>query len=239
MRDCGVSRYFPRLQLLFEQPHPLHTSRCSTYGVKGSFLSALETKNDLQDRHDGSVRLVAWSWQNRDSIYLDVGHGLIKNITTRSVYFFMSAEQFEKLSLAEAMVTTRAGTAKAAAAASASARIERSQNIDQDQALPSVELPVSPTPSLIISTNNLRYNVSAFDTNQRRRVKRGLEDNDIRMKYCAVSDDDEETTYFHLDDDITVAMGGNISTPMCTCGANEMGAACRVKFRLTLLSRIR
>ncbi|KAF2133979.1 hypothetical protein P153DRAFT_102338 [Dothidotthia symphoricarpi CBS 119687] len=134
----------------------------------------------------------------------------------------MSAEQFEKLSLAEAMVTTRAGTARASAA-----RRAPLQNLDQDQPVPSVESPASPTPSLVVSTNNLRYNVSAFDTNLRRRVKRGLEDNEIRMKYCAVSDDEDETKYFHLDDDITVAMGGNLRAPKCTCGANEKGIACK------------
>ncbi|KAF1845946.1 uncharacterized protein K460DRAFT_395479 [Cucurbitaria berberidis CBS 394.84] len=126
----------------------------------------------------------------------------------------MSLEQFSKLSLGDAMVTTRAGTAKAA-------RASRSlQDPDHDHPLPSIESspPVSPTPSLVISTNNLQYNVSAFDSDLRRRAKRGLEENEIRMKYCAVSDDEhspEGTKYFYIDDDITVAMGGKLRRPRC------------------------
>jgi hypothetical protein len=141
----------------------------------------------------------------------------------------MSAEQFSKLSLAETMVT-RAGAAKATRASPQS-----QQDSDQDQPLPSVESnsPVSPTPSLVISTKNLQYNVSGFDTELRRRAKIGLEGNDIRMKYCAVSDDEDSpdgspTKYFYIDDDITVAMGGKLRRPKCTCGANEKGLACKV-----------
>ena len=141
----------------------------------------------------------------------------------------MSAEQFSRLSLGEAMVTTRAGAAKAARASPQSL-----PGLERDDALPSVESPVSPTPSLVISTKNLHYNVSAFDPDLRRRVKRGLEDNEIRMKYCAISDDDDSpdatpTQYFYIDDDITVAMGGKLGKPMCTCGANEEGLACKVR----------
>lgn len=142
----------------------------------------------------------------------------------------MSAEQFSRLSLGEAMVTTRAGAAKAARASP-----ESLPDLEFDQPIPSVESspPVSPTPSLVISTSNFQYSVSAFDTDQRRRAKRGLEDNDIRIKYCAVSDDEDspdgsQTKYFYIDDDITVAMGGKLSRPKCTCGANEQGFACKV-----------
>ena len=140
----------------------------------------------------------------------------------------MSAEQFSKLSLGDAMVTTRAGAAKAARASPRSL-----QDLEHDQPLPSIESspPVSPTPSLVISTNNLQYNVSAFDSDLRRRAKRGLEENEIRMKYCAVSDDEhspDRTKYFYLDDDITVAMGGKLRRPKCTCGANDGGLACKV-----------
>ncbi|KAL6706909.1 hypothetical protein ACN47E_005052 [Coniothyrium glycines] len=139
----------------------------------------------------------------------------------------MSAEQFSKLSLREEMVTTRAGAAKIARSSS-----QARQNSDQDLPLPSIEplSPVSPTPSLVISTTNLRYNVSSFGTDLRRRAKRGLEDNEIRMKYCAVSDDENSpdgTKYFYIDDDITVAMGGNLRRPKCTCGANEKDVACK------------
>ncbi|KAF1838699.1 hypothetical protein BDW02DRAFT_367959 [Decorospora gaudefroyi] len=141
----------------------------------------------------------------------------------------MSAEQFSRLSLGEAMVTTRAGAAKAARA---SPRSPRDSN--QDQPLPSIEStsPISPTPSLVISTKNLHYNVSAFDTDLRRTAKRGLEGNDIRMKYCAISDEEDSpdgspTKYFYIGDDITVAIGGKLKRPKCTCGANDKGIACK------------
>lgn len=140
----------------------------------------------------------------------------------------MSVEQFSQLSLEEAMVTTRAGAAKA------SRTRTPPQLLDQDSPLPSVEpvSPVSPTPSLVISTNNLSYNVSTFDANQRRRVKRGLQDNAIRMKYCTTNIDEEDpdiqTQYFYINDDIEVAMGGSLRGPRCSCGANENGVACKV-----------
>ncbi|KAI5377968.1 hypothetical protein J4E82_003350 [Alternaria postmessia] len=143
------------------------------------------------------------------------------------VAFFMSAEQFSKLSLGEDMVTTRAGAARAARASAQS-----SDHSDQDQPLPSVESTVSPTPSLVISTKNLHYNVSAFDTDLRRRAKKGLEGSEIRLKYCAVSEDEyspggSPKKFFHLEDEITVAMGGRLRRPECTCGANEKGLACK------------
>jgi hypothetical protein len=142
----------------------------------------------------------------------------------------MSVEQFSKLSLGEDMVTTRAGAAKAARSASGS-----SSNPSQDEAIPSIEsspsATPSPTPSLVISTNNLQYNVSAFDSDLRRRVKRGLEENDIKMKYCALSSDQDVNgmKHFYIDDDVTVAIGGKLRSPKCTCGANEKGRACKVR----------
>ncbi|EMD90979.1 hypothetical protein COCC4DRAFT_136838 [Bipolaris maydis ATCC 48331] len=141
----------------------------------------------------------------------------------------MSAEQFSKLSLGGDMVTTRAGAARAARAYSQSSKSEHS---NQDQPLPSVEPTVSPTPSLVISTKNLQYNVSAFDNDLRRRARKGLEGKDIRMKYCAISEDEESPDgspkkYFYLDDDITVAIGGELRRPRCSCGANETGIACK------------
>lgn len=144
----------------------------------------------------------------------------------------MSAEQFSKLSLGEDMVTTRAGAARAARASTQS-----SGHSEEDQPIPSVESTVSPTPSLVISTKNLHYNVSAFDTDLRRRAKRGLEGSDIRLKYCAVSEDEHSPNgspkkFFHLDDDIIVAMGGKLRRPECTCGANEKGLACKVRSRI-------
>jgi hypothetical protein len=142
----------------------------------------------------------------------------------------MSAEQFSKLSLGGDMVTTRAGAARAARANSRSSKSEHS---NQDQPLPSIEPTASPTPSLVISTKNLQYNVSAFDNDLRRRAKKGLEGKDIRMKYCAVSEDEDSPDgspkkYFYLDDDITVAIGGTLQSPRCSCGANETGIACKV-----------
>jgi hypothetical protein len=143
----------------------------------------------------------------------------------------MSVEQFSKLSLGEDMVTTRAGAAKAARTGSGSSS-SSSSNTSQDQPVPSIESPspTSPTPSLVISTNNLQYNVSTFDSDLRRRVKRGLEDNEIKMKYCALSTDQDVngTKHFYIDDDITVAIGGKLRKPKCTCGANEKGVACKV-----------
>ncbi|KAJ4987192.1 SWIM zinc finger family protein [Stagonosporopsis vannaccii] len=139
----------------------------------------------------------------------------------------MSADQFSQLSLEESMVTTRAGAAKASRIGAPP------QQLDQDSPLRSLgpDSPVSPTPSLVISTNNLSYNVSVFDTNQRRRAKRGLQDSAIRMKYCTTIVDDEDSSiqsqYFYINDDVEVAMGGKLSRPRCSCGANENGVACK------------
>ena len=144
----------------------------------------------------------------------------------------MSVEQFSQLSLEEAMVTPRAGAAKA------SRTRAPPQALDQDSPLPSVEpvSPVSPTPSLVISTNNLSYNVSSFDANQRRRVKRGLQDSGLRLKYCTTNVDDDDpsiqTQYFYINDDVEVAMGGKLRRPRCSCGANENGVACKVSLIL-------
>ncbi|KAF2031792.1 hypothetical protein EK21DRAFT_99512 [Setomelanomma holmii] len=137
----------------------------------------------------------------------------------------MSVEQFSKLSLGEDMVTTRAGAAKARADSGSSS------NSSQDRPLQSIEStsPDSPTPSLVISTNNLHYNVSTLNSDLRRRVKRGLEDNEIKMKYCTLSTDQDidGIKHFYIDDDITVAIGGKLRNPKCTCGANEKGIACK------------
>ncbi|KAH8726325.1 hypothetical protein GQ44DRAFT_749109 [Phaeosphaeriaceae sp. PMI808] len=134
----------------------------------------------------------------------------------------MSAEQFSKLSLGEDMVTTRAGAARAARTASGS-----STNSSQDQPLPSIESSPSPSPSLVISTNNLQYNVSKFNSHLRQRVKKGLRDNEIKLKYCTLSNDQKsnKAKQFYIDDDIIVTVGGKKSK--CTCGANEEGLACK------------
>jgi len=139
----------------------------------------------------------------------------------------MSAEQFSKLSLREEMVTTRAGAAKAARSGSGS-----SSDKSHDKPLPSIESPAqsSSVPALVISTNNLQYNVSNFDSDLRQRVKKGLEENEIKMKYCALSTDQEidGKKQFYIDDDITVSIGGELRRPTCTCGANDKGLACKV-----------
>ena len=126
------------------------------------------------------------------------------------------------------MVTTRAGAAKA------SRKGTSPRHLDQDSPLPSVEpiSPVSPTPSLVISTNNLSYNVSTFDAHQRRRIKRGLQDSGMRMKYCTSNIDEEDpniqTQYFYINDDVEVVIGDKHQRPRCSCGANENGVACKV-----------
>jgi hypothetical protein len=145
----------------------------------------------------------------------------------------MSAEQFSKLSLREEMVTTRAKAAKAARLGSGS-----SSDGTQDQPLPSVESPAqSLTPALVISTNNLQYNVSNFDSDLRERVRKGLEENEIKMKYCTLSTDQDVngTKQFYIDDDITVSIGGELQRPTCTCGANETGLACKVRAHLAMI----
>ncbi|KAI2482927.1 hypothetical protein Ptr902_05244 [Pyrenophora tritici-repentis] len=146
----------------------------------------------------------------------------------RKQNFFMQIEQFSKLSLGEEMVTTRARAAKAARANPQSS----DSDSDSDHPLSSIEPTVSPTPSLVISTKNLHYNVSAFSSDLRRTARRGLENKEIRMKYCAVSEDEDSPgvspkKYFYLNDDITVAIGGELRRPQCTCGANETGFACK------------
>ncbi len=147
----------------------------------------------------------------------------------------MPAELFANLSLGDAMVTTRSAAARAARNRP---RSPDQIHLDQPPSSPGSSTSSSPPPSLVISTNNIEYSVSNFDSDLRRRAKRGLQDNEIRMKYCAVSDDDsspDSTKYFYLDDDITVAMGGKLHRPRCTCGANENGLACKVQYRHSLL----
>lgn len=139
----------------------------------------------------------------------------------------MSVEQFSKLSLEEEMVTTRARAAQATRSGSGS-----QQSSENDHSLQSVETSstTSSTPSLVISTNNLQYNVSALNKDLRRRVKKALEDGEIKMKYCTFSSDQsvDGVKRFIIDDDITVTLGGSFVQPKCSCGANEKGIACKV-----------
>lgn len=53
------------------------------------------------------------------------------------------------------------------------------------------------------------------------------------MKYCsfATDEDDDGAKHFYVNDDISIAIGGNLRTPRCTCGANEKGVACKVAFQ--------
>jgi hypothetical protein len=87
----------------------------------------------------------------------------------------------------------------------------------------------SPTPSLIESAFGLKYNISDFDDDVRKRAKIAMmKDNDIKMKYCRASPDERVKYTFYIDDDITIAMGGSYRVPKCSCGANEGGKACKV-----------
>lgn len=138
----------------------------------------------------------------------------------------MSAEELSKLSLVDTMVTTRAGAARARTAP-AQAEQHGSPSPASTPSRPQSSVP-SPTPSVIESASGVKYNVGAFETNVRRRVKRGLMDNDIKMKYCRVLDDESNQYLFYLDDEIQIAMSGRYDAPRCTCGANEEGLACKV-----------
>jgi len=111
------------------------------------------------------------------------------------------------------MVTTRAGAARA-----------RQEVQDSQSQLSS---PISPTPSLIESSDGHRYDISAFDNAARRRAKIGLMGHSaIRMQFCKEVDDG--TRYqFHLDDDITVDIREG-RAPKCSCGATDGEKACKV-----------
>ncbi|KAF2710488.1 hypothetical protein K504DRAFT_476443 [Pleomassaria siparia CBS 279.74] len=135
----------------------------------------------------------------------------------------MSAKALSKLSLGDTMVMTRA---QASAARARTSSLHTPQQSPRQS--PSSSEASSPTSSLIESTYGLKYNVSAFDDDVRKRAKIGLmDDNEIKMKYCRRSTDDRMKYTFYIDDDITVAMGGSYTVPKCSCGANEGGKACK------------
>ncbi|PSN60365.1 hypothetical protein BS50DRAFT_640119 [Corynespora cassiicola Philippines] len=137
----------------------------------------------------------------------------------------MSAEALSKLSLVDTMVTTRAGAARAR---TAPAQTPQHASTPSPSHSPTSTAASSPTPSLIESAQGLTYNLSPFDDDVRRRAKRGLmDDNDIEMKYCKTSPTDPSEYLFYVDDDITVAIGGERSKPKCSCGLNEGGKACK------------
>ncbi|KAL5121872.1 hypothetical protein ACEQ8H_000087 [Pleosporales sp. CAS-2024a] len=81
-----------------------------------------------------------------------------------------------------------------------------------------------------MSRNNIKYNISSFDGDLRQRVKKGLEDSVIKMKYCALSTNEDENVMkrFYIHDEIIVSIRGELRSPTCTCGANEKGLACRI-----------
>jgi hypothetical protein len=137
----------------------------------------------------------------------------------------MSAEELSKLSLVDTMVTTRAAAARARTAPAQQAQLHSASPSPPDSSAPSA----SPTHSVIESASGIRYNVASLEAETRRRLEQGLQDSDIKMKYCRLLDDDESNQYlFYLDDEIQVAMGGEYEVPKCTCGANEGGIACKV-----------
>jgi hypothetical protein len=129
----------------------------------------------------------------------------------------MSAEELSKLSLSGNMVTTRAGAARLRT------------NPPQTPRESPTSSPISPTPSLIESTNGHVYDISAFDEDLRRRAKIGLvkDDNNIRMRFCGETDDGTKY-FFHLDDDITVKLEEE-RVPKCSCGGVQNGKACKVR----------
>ncbi|KAF2265614.1 hypothetical protein CC78DRAFT_182131 [Lojkania enalia] len=132
----------------------------------------------------------------------------------------MSAEELSRLSLGDIMVTTRRR-----AAAEAAARAENSPLQASD---PPSETS-SPTPTIIESASGLKYDLSSFDEQVRKRAARGLAkgDNAIRMKYCRELGGDPNQYMFYIYDDISITMGGGHPVPKCSCGANEGGIACK------------
>jgi hypothetical protein len=141
----------------------------------------------------------------------------------------MSAEALSRLSLGATMVMTRAQAGAAARAQTTGPHTPQQspQQSPSQSSFPSGAS--SPTPSLIESASGLKYNISEFDDDVRRRVKIGMmKDNDIKMKYCRASPDERMKYTFYIEDDITIAMGGSYTVPKCSCGANEEGKACKV-----------
>jgi hypothetical protein len=135
----------------------------------------------------------------------------------------MSAEALSKLSLADNMVTTRAAAARAR-----TAPVEQAQSSASSSSPSPPPSSVSPTPSLVEAASGLKYDVAAFEHESRRAAKHGLMDNDIKMKYCRLLDEESNQYLFYLDDEIQIAMGGRYLVPRCTCGANDRGSACKV-----------
>lgn len=81
------------------------------------------------------------------------------------------------------------------------------------------------------SISGLRYNVDELDNEARKRAGLALDDNAIKMKYCMQSAADHDEYIFHIDDEITVGIGGRFPRPKCNCGANDGDIACKVSLR--------
>ena len=73
-----------------------------------------------------------------------------------------------------------------------------------------------------------------LDGEARKRAELALDDNAIGMKYCTRTGESPHRYIFHIQDDITVAIGGRSGTPICNCGANDTGIACKVRTELIL-----
>ncbi|KAF2196279.1 hypothetical protein GQ43DRAFT_383685 [Delitschia confertaspora ATCC 74209] len=131
----------------------------------------------------------------------------------------MSVEQFSKLSLGEQMVTTRA---RAARAQTAPLKSSSSYSSSDSSSNP------SPSPKVIESlSSGVRYNVAVLDVEAQKRAELALGDNAIGVKYCTRTEEQPNRYIFHIQDDITVAIGGRTITPRCNCGANDEGIACK------------
>jgi hypothetical protein len=141
----------------------------------------------------------------------------------------MSADALSKLSLGDTMVMTRAQAGAAARAQTTSPHTPQQSQRQSASPSPLSSEASSPTSSLIESAFGLKYNISDFDDDVRKRAKIAMmKDNDIKMKYCRASPDERVKYTFYIDDDITIAMGGSYRVPKCSCGANEGGKACKV-----------
>lgn len=143
----------------------------------------------------------------------------------------MSAEALSKLSLADTMVTARAGASRMRTAPASEQRAGSPSTPPSPPESPLTTGPQSsvpsPTPSVIESAAGVKYNVANFETEVRRRVKRGILHSDIKMKYCRLLDEQSNQYLFYLDDEIQLAIGGRYNAPRCSCGANEGGVACK------------
>ena len=127
----------------------------------------------------------------------------------------MSAEDFSKLSIGEQMVTTRAGAA--------GGQTEPLNSVSSSSSN------ASPPPSLVESSySGIKYDLAVLDHEARKRAELALDDNGIGMKYCTRTGESPNRYIFHIQDDITVAIGGRSVTPRCNCGANDTGIACKV-----------